>query len=657
MSMNHRPSTEQLRQLDNDCRKAASEACRLDKEGRYEDAMTMYAMAKCFLEDAIRFSDNYDRQRRYAEAAESYGNRGRAIEVMLRQRGGGGGAQPAAAQAAPASRPPTKHRADVNASRQDEPDRTISSQPPPYTSATEAEQRGMEVSQRPQCGVPTPKTEPSRAMQPQRRQSQPPPSHLPSEPQHQSPQRPNQPREIDPHFLSLAPRNAPSARTQLRIEAGSETFTGEVTIPTAALQKFLVRRAEAVVSQPDTKVGQSGPANPRKGPTPNSGADGGDGHAGNRTLDHEGPSPKPLSTASSSGETVEPAVEPTVNPDGSISGARTAFGQEAPRGFDSGVAYRGKNWNDLVRQSQNPVGPPQVPLQEQVSLAERSEQQLRQAAPANARINAKTSDGRAYSIDGGLETKAYIDPNRSLGEVLTQTKEPRPANPDLRAVVASPDVLFETTAMGAKLRNQHRIGGERVKEMDHFVASVETPTVRVTQKDVAPLVAEMEMKGAEPVMIMTLSDTEHYAGEVGDVELKIQSRYRNADGSVNEPVLRHAAQFNGFILTVCREIIGYTGPIQLYYMTTIRANSAVCCVSKEDGKLYFNVLSFQQSQPLHPETGQLIHTRRLWTYWVQRTAIALSAGSEEWSSRPTGLYDPDIRARFRKQLTTLNLNK
>lgn len=39
--MNHRPSTEQLRQLDNDCRKAASEACRLDKEGRYEDAMTM----------------------------------------------------------------------------------------------------------------------------------------------------------------------------------------------------------------------------------------------------------------------------------------------------------------------------------------------------------------------------------------------------------------------------------------------------------------------------------------------------------------------------------------------------------------------------------------------------------------------------------------
>jgi hypothetical protein len=187
------------------------------------------------------------------------------------------------------------------------------------------------------------------------------------------------------------------------------------------------------------------------------------------------------------------------------------------------VAYRDKNWNELVRQSQNKVGPPQVALDEKVTLSEQSEQRQRQAQPSNARINAKTTDGRIYSIDGGLETQAFIDPNRTLNEVLSTNSEPKPAPPDLKSVVGSPDVLFETTAMGAKLRNQHRIGGERVKEMDHFVASVETPVVRITQKDVAPLVAEMEMRGAEPIMILSVSDTEHYAGEVGDVELKVSA--------------------------------------------------------------------------------------------------------------------------------------
>jgi hypothetical protein len=138
--------------------------------------------------------------------------------------------------------------------------------------------------------------------------------------------------------------------------------------------------------------------------------------------------------------------------------------------------------------------------------------------------------------------------------------------------------------VGAKLRNQHRIGGERVKEMDYFIASVETPVVRVKQKDVAPLVAEVEMRGGEQVMIKAVSETEHYAGEVGDVELKIQSRYRAADGSVAESILRHATRFHPFIHAVCRDVIGYTGEIQLYYMTTLRVDSAVCSVSSEDGR-------------------------------------------------------------------------
>eukprot|EP00041_Stephanoeca_diplocostata_P024099 m.603089 g.603089 ORF g.603089 m.603089 type:complete len:142 (-) comp22452_c3_seq2:67-492(-) len=43
--------------------------------------------------------------------------------------------------------------------------------------------------------------------------------------------------------------------------------------------------------------------------------------------------------------------------------------------------------------------------------------------------------------------------------------------------------------------------GERVKEMDHFVASVETPRANLKIPDVAPLVANMATAGLEPILI------------------------------------------------------------------------------------------------------------------------------------------------------------
>ena len=38
-------------------------------------------------------------------------------------------------------------------------------------------------------------------------------------------------------------------------------------------------------------------------------------------------------------------------------------------------------------------------------------------------------------------------------------------------------VMYEVAAVGTKLRNVMRMGGERVKEMDHFVDFVKTPKV------------------------------------------------------------------------------------------------------------------------------------------------------------------------------------
>jgi hypothetical protein len=478
-------------------------------------------MAKCFLEDAIRFSEDYDRQRRYAEAAESYGARGHALEVLIRQQRHTAPSSSAAAAAPPEKQRPPTATSQGSAGEDASPRRMPSTQPPPYSSPHAP-------------NVSAPQHSPSKKpQQQQQQQHRPAPNgrpavHAAGRAGSTQVSRPAQSRQLDPFFLSLPPAGTPTVRAVIHIDAGADQFDGEVNLPTAAFQRFLAKKAEmsqATPAQRDSAEADADPHTPTRGQRTASPTGAGDDRADPAAAARNPPDVGRTAQQDGPGTPADPrpAVEPAVDADGVIVGARTAFGQEAPRGQDSGVAYRDKNWNDLVRQSQNKVGPPQVALDEKVTLSEQSEQRQRQAQPSNARINAKTTDGRIYSIDGGLETQAFIDPNRTLNEVLSTNSEPKPAPPDLKSVVGSPDVLFETTAMGAKLRNQHRIGGERVKEMDHFVASVETPVVRITQKDVAPLVAEMEMRGAEPIMILSVSDTEHYAGEVGDVELKVSA--------------------------------------------------------------------------------------------------------------------------------------
>ena len=102
------------------------------------------------------------------------------------------------------------------------------------------------------------------------------------------------------------------------------------------------------------------------------------------------------------------------------------------------------------------------------------------------------SQERHYEI-GGYEQYAFIDPNRSLSTALPKGGNSPQQKLPVKAVEST--VLFETVALGAKLQNTHKMGGERVKEMDHFVASIETPRVNVKLPDVAPLVTEMCKEG------------------------------------------------------------------------------------------------------------------------------------------------------------------
>ena len=56
-------------------------------------------------------------------------------------------------------------------------------------------------------------------------------------------------------------------------------------------------------------------------------------------------------------------------------------------------------------------------------------------------------------------------------------------------------MLFETAGgLAPKLVNSHKLGGERVKELDFFVASIEVPAVIVRPPDPAVAVAQMALQ-------------------------------------------------------------------------------------------------------------------------------------------------------------------
>jgi hypothetical protein len=45
---------------------------------------------------------------------------------------------------------------------------------------------------------------------------------------------------------------------------------------------------------------------------------------------------------------------------------------------------------------------------------------------------------------------------------------------------SDPAIMYEVAAVATKIRNTHKVGGERVKEMQFFVESVETPGESLT---------------------------------------------------------------------------------------------------------------------------------------------------------------------------------
>ena len=389
-----------------------------------------------------------------------------------------------------------------------------------------------------------------------------------------------------------------------------------------------------------------------------SGGGGGDGPGVDASRQHRPPPPQQPETRTRPTAPAVPAdnagiFDQAVDADGNLAGATPDHHQDnvvqGPNAKDSGRYYREKDWQQLVMQKDQKVGPRQIPLQERVTLSERAE--VLKASREAVRVNPK-SDGRGYDI-GGVETKTFIDPARNLDEwVPGEDTAPKPVPLPPKAIEST--VLFETVAMGSKLRNTHKVGGERVKEMDHFVASVETPRVITKIPDIAPYVIEQAMEGAEPVRVARPAGVAVCAGAGAGapVDLYVQSKFKGADGGVAGPIAAHAHALSDVVGQLMQQVLQRDpGLVRIFYIVTLRADDSVCAYSKQDAKVWANALAFQQSQSYDDATGTLKPgvAKRTYTYWVQRLAMQLgrldaAAGKPD---APTGLYDRGVRQRFR----------
>eukprot|EP00051_Salpingoeca_urceolata_P034258 m.24253 g.24253 ORF g.24253 m.24253 type:complete len:581 (+) comp7433_c0_seq1:360-2102(+) len=431
----------------------------------------------------------------------------------------------------------------------------------------------------------------------------------------------------------------------LTIEIDGRTFTGSFACPGSEIHAVLQRLlsgAGGVDGLPEPGFGDPGfnVARPGHGKRQASGTDRQDRPPSPHHDEHTAvPDGQSAALRHQNNSTRVHGVQ--VDENGRIVGAQDDFHQDMavqrPDKPDSGVFYRDQDWGELVRAAKGKMGPPQEPVHEKIRLSDRQAQI--EASREATRVN-PASQHRGYSLDG-FENEVYIDPDRSLSQPLPKGKAPVQAKPQ----AAKAAIMFETTALGAKIRNTHKVGGERVKEMDHFVASVETPSVSVKLPDVAPLVAELTMQGLEPIRVPSGYSSsgagESGAASEGTFELQVQPQFRQADGSVPKLVVQHAQAFE-YVVTTVLGLLGLStqGTWAMCYMATMRADVSVCSKSKEDGLVYYNLMAFQQEQPLN-EAGALRHTKRLWRYWLQRSAMATSTNDQ-----PTGLYDPAIRARF-----------
>lgn len=327
--------------------------------------------------------------------------------------------------------------------------------------------------------------------------------------------------------------------------------------------------------------------------------------------------------------------------------------------LNSGRTGNGNNNNDR-------------PPTDSISVDERTRQIQQQQSLGDgggSRVN-RESNARNYEL-GNYETGVMINPDRHQFDSNAVQEAERRKAPTLDSV----GVPYEVAGVTSKIKNIHRVGGERVKEMDHFVAAVSTPVVDVllTGPDGKLVKAKRDNDVGTHVGISTrdakLGRSAHVFVDARGAKwpILVEEAYNNLNdgGRKQSEISGHAAAFIDLIHDVFfvlnLSVQEMPESVQFYYMTTLRMDELVCCMSPSKKKLFLNVQAFQQQ--MYTDAGAPMNSIRQNAYsealssWITRVHLAIR--DEQWSSIKwikrrdkrygdpcMGLYDVQNRMRY-----------
>lgn len=308
------------------------------------------------------------------------------------------------------------------------------------------------------------------------------------------------------------------------------------------------------------------------------------------------------------------------------------------------------------------IGPRQRGFAERVSLKRRNQKIAREDA-GGERIH-RPSTRRTADV-GGVERRAYIDPHRTLDKVIPAATSGSREMTKPEEIEAN--LLFETANVATRLRNTNKVQGERVKTMDYFVASVETPSLEITQVDVGAIVAREQVDSVDDGKIC-IACLDKRIDKSGEIKVYAFRKLLHATdgcvvgvngGTLNETLSHHAVAFMS-ILGQCCAFLGLDkdflkANVRLFYAPTLRANESVCLRSKKDGYIYFNLLAFKQCGfmgEISTKGGsyRILQGRRPWNYYVMRLESTLDRRKVR-VGRARGLYDIEVRRKIQAFLS------
>lgn len=216
--------------------------------------------------------------------------------------------------------------------------------------------------------------------------------------------------------------------------------------------------------------------------------------------------------------------------------------------------------------------------------------------------------------------------------------------------------------MAAKLRNMARVGGERVRELDHFVESVRTPIVELALGG-GTSGGDKGGAGGDRLAVRKVLEAESRRLALNDVGGL--SRVELGDGASclaicavapPPPFVAAYARLFWTVVLECAAVLGWSkraaDQVRPYYAASVRANEMVCALDDDDGFFYVNVVPFQQANQCEMMPDQSLPSRvspKAWPeilpYWTQRFAEA--------DKGHAGLFDMKVRHRLADRLLAL----